>query len=136
VGTDLEKELLRPAEVAAICGVTRNTVRAQLFGRVRIRGSTFIRGAELRAYLNSESGDRGTSTFGRFSGVHRGEEERRLEAAHTAENRWIAEMLEAKGRARGRRARSSANQPLTASGPENERIGPRAPIPDSFAAIG
>ena len=63
--TDLDKDLLRPAEVAAICQVSRNTIyrwlRAHQFGRVRIGGCTFIRGAELRACLNSESGDRGTA---------------------------------------------------------------------------
>ena len=44
----LRKELLRPAEVAEICGVTRNTVyrwiRREVFEPVTLAGCTYIRG--------------------------------------------------------------------------------------------
>ena len=52
----LRNELLRPAEVAVICGVTRNTVyrwiRRNVFVPVSIGGCTYIRGRDLRAHLN------------------------------------------------------------------------------------
>ena len=52
----LRKELLRPAEVAELCGVTRNTIyrwiRRRVFVPVSIRGCTYIRGRDLRAHLN------------------------------------------------------------------------------------
>jgi hypothetical protein len=52
----LPKELLRPAEVAEICGVTRNTVyrwiRQEVFEPVALGGCTYIRGRDLRAHLN------------------------------------------------------------------------------------
>ena len=52
----LRKELLRPAEVAELCGVTRNTVyrwmRRGVFERVALGGCTYIRGRDLRAHLN------------------------------------------------------------------------------------
>lgn len=55
---DLEKDLFRPSEVAALCGVSRNTVyrwiRRNLFDAVRIGGCTFVRGSELRAFLNGK----------------------------------------------------------------------------------
>ena len=55
----LRKELLRPAEVAEICGVTRNTVyrwiRRKVFEPITLGGCTFIRGRDLRAYLNGNS---------------------------------------------------------------------------------
>ena len=54
----LRKELLRPAEVAEICGVTRNTVyrwlRREVFEPVTLGGCTYIRGRDLRAHLNGD----------------------------------------------------------------------------------
>ena len=54
----LRKELLRPAEVAEICGVTRNTVyrwiRREVFESVTLAGCTYIRGRDLRAHLNGD----------------------------------------------------------------------------------
>jgi hypothetical protein len=52
----LRKELLRPAEVAEICGVTRNTIyrwiRRKVFVPVSIGGCTYIRGRDVRTHLN------------------------------------------------------------------------------------
>jgi hypothetical protein len=53
----LRKELLRPAEVANLCGVTRNTIyrwlRRKVFVPILIGGCTYIRGRDLRAHLNA-----------------------------------------------------------------------------------
>ena len=55
----LRRELLRPAEVAEICGGTRNTVyrwiRREVFEPVILGGCTFIRERDLRAHLNGNS---------------------------------------------------------------------------------
>ena len=52
----LHRELLRPSEVAEICGVSRNTVyrwlRRRVLTRHSIGGCTYVTGAELRAFLN------------------------------------------------------------------------------------
>ena len=52
----LQKELLRPSEVAEICGVARNTVyrwlSRRIFVPVKIGGNTYISGDALRAHLN------------------------------------------------------------------------------------
>ena len=54
-----QKDLLRPSDVAEICGVTRNTVfrwlRRGLLERVRIGGATFVKGEDLRFYLNGHA---------------------------------------------------------------------------------
>ena len=56
----LQQELLRPAEVAELCGVTRNTIyrwlRRKVFVPVSIGGCTYIRGRDLRAHLNVNPG--------------------------------------------------------------------------------
>jgi len=52
----LQKELLRPSEVAEICGVSRNTVyrwlRRRVLARHSLGGCTYVTGAELRAFVN------------------------------------------------------------------------------------
>jgi hypothetical protein len=56
VDSALEKKLLRPSEVAEICGVARNTIyrwlRRGVFIPVKIGGATYVKGDDLRVHLN------------------------------------------------------------------------------------
>ena len=59
MGREFEDELLRPGKVAAICGVTRNTVyrwlRRGVLRRIKIGGVTYVSASALREYLNGEA---------------------------------------------------------------------------------